>query len=45
MTYFGFLLRFLVIPILIFLAITWWDNKNNRPMHGAHEDTASGVLA
>ncbi len=31
MTYFGFLLRFLVIPILIFLAITWWDNKNNRP--------------
>ena len=34
MTYFGFLLRFLVIPILIFLAITWWDNKNNRPMHG-----------
>lgn len=34
MTYFGFLLRFLVIPILIFLAITWWDNKNNRPTLG-----------
>jgi lycopene cyclase domain-containing protein len=31
MTYFGFLLRFLVIPILVFLVITWWDNKNNRP--------------
>ena len=34
MTYFGFLLRFLVIPIFIFLAITWWDNKNNRPTPG-----------
>lgn len=31
MTYFGFLLRFLVLPILMLLAITWWDNKNNRP--------------
>ena len=34
MTYFGFLLRFLVIPIFIFLAITWWDNKNNKPTPG-----------
>ena len=34
MTYFGFLLRFLAVPILIFLAITWWDNKNNRPTLG-----------
>ncbi len=34
MTYFGFLLRFLVIPILVFLAITYWDNKNNKPAHG-----------
>ncbi len=32
MTYFGFLLRFLFIPILIFLAITLWDNKNGRQM-------------
>ncbi len=30
MTYFGFLLRFLVIPIMIFLAITYWDNRNHR---------------
>jgi lycopene beta-cyclase len=30
MTYFGFLLRFLVIPILIFLGITYWDNRNHR---------------
>lgn len=34
MTYFGFLLRFLVIPILIFLAITWWDHKNRRLTNG-----------
>jgi len=34
MTYFEFLLRFLVIPIIIFLVITWWDNKNNRPTPG-----------
>jgi len=30
MTYFGFLLRFLIIPILVFLAITYWDNRRNR---------------
>jgi len=34
MTYFGFLLRFLVIPIIVILVITWWDNKNNRPTKG-----------
>jgi lycopene cyclase domain-containing protein len=34
MTYFGFLLRFLAIPILVFLAITYWDNKNNRQIQG-----------
>jgi len=34
MTYFGFLLRFLVIPILVFLAITWWDNRTNKPTRG-----------
>ncbi len=34
MTYFGFLLRFLVFPILVFLAITYWDNKNNRQIIG-----------
>jgi len=33
MTYFGFLLRFLFIPILAFLAITFWDNKNNKQIH------------
>ena len=34
MTYFGFLLRFLFIPILIFLAITLWDNRNNKQIIG-----------
>lgn len=34
MTYFGFLLRFLVVPIIVFLLITWWDNKNKRPTKG-----------
>jgi lycopene cyclase domain-containing protein len=33
-TYFGFLARFLVIPILVFLIVTWWDNKNNRRTPG-----------
>ena len=34
MTYFGFLLRFLLIPILIFLAITYWDHKSNKQING-----------
>ena len=33
MTYFGFLLRFLLIPILVFLAITYWDQKEQTD-HG-----------
>ena len=34
MTYFGFLLRFLVIPILVFLAITYWDTKRSKQIRG-----------
>jgi lycopene cyclase domain-containing protein len=34
MTYFGFLLWFLFIPILVFLAITYWDNRNNKQING-----------
>jgi lycopene cyclase domain-containing protein len=34
MTYFGFLLRFLFIPILIFLAIALWDNRQGRQING-----------
>ena len=33
MTYFGFLLRFLLIPIFIFLAITYWENKNGKQIY------------
>ena len=33
-TYFGFLLRFIIIPILIFLAIALWDNRKNRAIRG-----------
>lgn len=40
MTYFGFLLRFLVIPILIFLGITYRDNRNHRQMRGFHNGRA-----
>ncbi len=34
MTYFGFLLRFLFLPILILLGITWWDHRKKRPTPG-----------
>ncbi len=34
MTYFGFLLRFLFIPILILLAIALWDNLQGRQING-----------
>lgn len=40
MTYFCFLLRFLVLPIIFFLVVTWWDNKNNRPTHGFQNGNA-----
>lgn len=40
MTYFGFLLRFLVIPILVFLAITFWDNQRNKQTPGFHNGRA-----
>ena len=40
MTYFGFLLRFLILPILVFLAITYWDNRRNKQIHGFHNGRA-----
>ena len=40
MTYFGFLLRFLVIPILVFLVITFWDRKRNRRINGFRDGRA-----
>ncbi|MCX8063193.1 MAG: lycopene cyclase domain-containing protein, partial [Anaerolineales bacterium] len=32
MTYFGFLLRFLVVPIVILLFLTWRDARRYPPM-------------
>jgi lycopene cyclase domain-containing protein len=43
MTYFGFLLRFLVIPILIFLVIIYWDNRRNKPVNGFRNGRAVWV--
>lgn len=40
MTYFGFLLRFLLLPILIFLIIASWDNRNNKSMTGSQNGRA-----
>jgi lycopene cyclase domain-containing protein len=34
MTYFGFLTRFLVVPILLMLVVTWFDQRNHRPTPG-----------
>ena len=34
MTYFGFLFRFLVLPILVFLAIACWDYSKNKKISG-----------
>jgi lycopene cyclase domain-containing protein len=43
MTYFGFLLRFLVIPILIFLAITYRDHQRNKQINGFRNGRAVWV--
>ena len=40
MTYFGFLLRFLVIPILVLLAVTYRDTKRNRSISGFRNTAA-----
>lgn len=40
MTYFGFLLRFLFIPILVFLAIALWDARKGRQINGFHNGRA-----
>ncbi len=40
MTYFGFLLRFLIIPILIFLFITYWVHKKDRQIRGFRDGGA-----
>jgi lycopene cyclase domain-containing protein len=40
MTYFGFLLRFLVLPILVFLAIHYRDQKRGRQPRGFRDGLA-----
>lgn len=40
MTYFGFLFRFVILPILVFLAITLWDNRNNKRIPGFRDGRA-----
>jgi lycopene beta-cyclase len=34
MTYFGFLLRFVILPSLVLLAIAWWDDRRGKPLNG-----------
>ena len=34
MTYFGFLFRFLLIPIIIFLFLHYWDSRTNKQIPG-----------
>jgi lycopene cyclase domain-containing protein len=34
MTYFGFLFRFVILPILVFLAIALWDERHHRQVRG-----------
>lgn len=43
MTYFGFLLRFVILPILVLLAITLWDNKRGKQIHGFRNGRAVWV--
>jgi lycopene cyclase domain-containing protein len=40
MTYFSFLLRFVLIPIIIFLVIAWWDERRGKQIHGFHNGRA-----
>lgn len=44
MTYFGFLLRFLGIPILVLLVMTWWDHKKNRSAKGFADGRAVWIV-
>jgi lycopene cyclase domain-containing protein len=34
MTYFDFLFRFVILPILFFLVIAWWDEKRGKKING-----------
>lgn len=43
MTYFGFLLRFLVIPIVLLLVVAWIDHRRGRTLPPALQSWASWI--
>jgi lycopene cyclase domain-containing protein len=43
MTYFAFLLQFILVPILIFLVLYYWDCQNNTQIHGFRNGRAVWV--
>ena len=43
MTYFGFLFRFLVIPILILLGVTYWNQRRGRERASSLRGTSIGL--
>jgi lycopene cyclase domain-containing protein len=45
MSYFGFLLRFLVIPIVVLLGLVWWDRRRGRETVTSTTDAASALSA
>jgi lycopene cyclase domain-containing protein len=45
MTYFGFLLRFLFLPILVFQGIAIWDHRQRRPAPGFDDRKAPYIIA
>lgn len=44
MTYFGFLLRFLVVPLVITLALTLWDRRRQRSLPPSLSSTAPWLV-
>ena len=47
MTYFGFLVRFVGIPLAVLAALTWWDRRQGRPTPAAlrhHPGRLVGLL-
>ena len=45
MTYFGFLLRFLILPILALLGLTWWDLRQARDTPGFYRVRVPLIIA
>lgn len=45
MTYFDFLFRFVFLPILVLLAITWWELRRGRPTPGFDAKRVPWIIA